>query len=75
MAQFTCEICGAEFEQKSLYERHMLTSHPKQVVSAADIEKALKGVEAGKLKRHLVAHCPLTFSEKLFQENYLAKAV
>lgn len=45
MAQFTCEICGAEFEQKSLYERHMLTSHPQQAVSAADIEKALKGIE------------------------------
>lgn len=45
MAQFVCEICGAEFEQKSRYERHMQTSHPKRAVSAADLEKALKGVD------------------------------
>ncbi|QEA38158.1 DUF2795 domain-containing protein [Pistricoccus aurantiacus] len=45
MAQFTCEICGAEFEQKSRYERHLQTSHPRQAVSAADLEKALKGVD------------------------------
>ena len=44
MAQFTCEICGAGFEQKSRYERHLQTSHPRRAVSAADIEKALKGV-------------------------------
>ncbi|CAM4221543.1 DUF2795 domain-containing protein [Vreelandella rituensis] len=54
MAQFTCEICGAEFEQKSRYERHMLTSHPKQAVSAADIEKALKGVEFPKTRSELI---------------------
>ncbi|XKH59214.1 DUF2795 domain-containing protein [Halomonas sediminis] len=54
MAQFTCEICGAEFEQKSRYEQHMLTSHPKQAVSAADIEKALKGVEFPKKRSELV---------------------
>lgn len=45
MAQFNCEICGAGFEQKSAYERHMQTSHPPQAVSAADIEKALKNVK------------------------------
>ena len=45
MAQFRCEICGEEFEQKSRYERHMQTSHPRQAVSAADIEKTLKGVD------------------------------
>lgn len=55
MAQFTCEICGAEFEQKSLYERHMLTSHPKQAVSAADIEKALKGIDFPKTRSELVS--------------------
>lgn len=54
MAQFTCEICGAEFEQKSRYERHMLTSHPKQAVSAADIEKSLKGVDFPKTRSELV---------------------
>ena len=45
MAQFTCEICAAEFEQKSRLERHLMTSHPKQAISAADIEKALKGID------------------------------
>ena len=45
MAQFRCDICGEEFEQKSRYERHMQTSHPRQAVSAADIEKTLKGVD------------------------------
>ncbi|MEA2119938.1 DUF2795 domain-containing protein [Halovibrio sp. HP20-50] len=54
MAQFTCDICGAEFEQLSRYERHMLTSHPKQAISAADIEKALKGVEFPKTRSELV---------------------
>lgn len=53
MAQFTCEICGAGFEQKSAYERHMQTSHPPQAVSAADIEKALKGVSFPRMRNEL----------------------
>lgn len=53
MAQFTCEVCGAGFEQKSRYERHMQTSHPQQAVSAADIEKALKGIELPKSRNAL----------------------
>lgn len=53
MAQFVCEICGAGFEQKSRYEQHMQTSHPKQAVSAADIEKALKGVDFPKTRSGL----------------------
>ncbi len=54
MAQFTCEICGETFEQKSRYERHMQTSHPRQAVTAADIEKALKGVDFPKTRDELV---------------------
>lgn len=54
MAQFTCEICGAGFEQKSRYERHMLTSHPQQAISAADLEKTLKGVTFPKNQCELV---------------------
>lgn len=54
MAQFVCEICGAEFEQTSRYERHMQASHPRQAVSAADIEKALKGVEFPKGRSELL---------------------
>lgn len=54
MAQFVCEICGATFEQKSRYERHMQTSHPRQAVSAADLEKALKGVSFPKRRNELL---------------------
>lgn len=54
MAQFVCDICGATFEQKSRYERHMLTSHPQQAVSAADIEKALRGIDFPKRRGELV---------------------
>lgn len=45
MGTFTCEICGQEFEQKSKYERHMLTSHPERAPSSADLEAALQGIE------------------------------
>ena len=45
MAQFTCEYCGQGFEQKSRYERHLQTSHPPRAPSAADLEKAVAGVE------------------------------
>lgn len=55
MAQYVCQICGAEFEQKSRYEKHMQTSHPRQAVSAADIEQALKGVEFPKGRSGLLA--------------------
>lgn len=54
MAQFRCEICGEEFEQKSRYERHMQTSHPQQEVSAADIEKTLRGVDFPRTRDELV---------------------
>lgn len=54
MAQFECEICGAGFEQKSRYERHMMTSHPPRAPSAADIEKALAGVSFPKRHDELV---------------------
>lgn len=56
MAQFTCEICGAEFEQKSRYERHMATSHPARAPSAADLEKAIKGVSFPATRDDLVEH-------------------
>lgn len=45
MARYRCEICGARFEQRSAYARHMQTSHPEQAPSAADLEKTLSGVE------------------------------
>lgn len=55
MAHFRCEICGEEFEQKSRYEQHLQTSHPRQAVSAADIEKALQGVDFPKTRDKLIA--------------------
>lgn len=56
MAQFTCEVCGDGFEQKSKFERHMATSHPERAPSSADIEKALYGIQYPKTKEQLVEH-------------------
>jgi hypothetical protein len=56
MAQFTCSICGDGFEQKSLLERHMATSHPPQAPSAADVEKVLSGIQYPKSKEDLVRY-------------------
>ncbi|MFP4451318.1 MAG: DUF2795 domain-containing protein [Rhodosalinus sp.] len=45
MAQYACEICGAEFDTLSEYRRHMQTSHPERAPSAADLERALAGID------------------------------
>lgn len=45
MAQYRCDICGAEFDTRSEYRRHMQTSHPERAPSAADLERALSGIE------------------------------
>lgn len=56
MAQFNCPICNEGFDQKSRFDRHMMTSHPEQAPSAADLEQALKGIEyPGKLE-DLIRH-------------------
>jgi len=54
--QFTCIICGDGFEQKSRLERHMATSHPPSAPSAADVEKALLGIQYPKSKEALVEY-------------------
>lgn len=54
MAQFSCDTCGETFDQKSRYERHKMTSHPPQAPSAADLEKALGGVDFPKRRDELV---------------------
>lgn len=56
MARYECEICGKTFEQRSAYERHMQTSHPEQAPSAADLERALSGMDYPADRRRLVEH-------------------
>ena len=54
MEQFVCAVCGEDFEEKSRYQRHLMTSHPQQAISAADIEKSLEGVDFPKTRDELV---------------------
>src|SRR6266498_3395326 len=56
MAQFVCEQCGEGFAQRSRYERHVAASHPPRAVTAADVEKALAGIDFPRRKRELVEH-------------------
>lgn len=55
-SQFNCAICGQGFEQKSRLERHMETSHPPSAPSAADVEKALAGIDYPKSKQDLIQY-------------------
>jgi Protein of unknown function (DUF2795)/Zinc finger, C2H2 type len=55
-SQFTCVVCGKGFEQKSRLERHMQTSHPPSAPSAADVEKALAGIDYPMSKQELVQY-------------------
>jgi hypothetical protein len=55
-SQFNCVICGQGFEQKSRLERHMETSHPPSAPSAADLEKALAGIDYPKSKQDLIQY-------------------
>lgn len=56
MAQYRCDICGAEFETLSEYRRHMQTSHPERAPSAADLERALEGIDYPARPERLAAH-------------------
>jgi Protein of unknown function (DUF2795) len=55
-SQFSYNICGDGFEQKSRLERHMATSHPPQAPSAADLEKALSKIHYPKTKEELIEY-------------------
>ena len=56
MAQFVCPYDGEVFEQKSRYERHLASAHPPSAPSAADVEKALAGIDYPKSRDELVAY-------------------
>lgn len=56
MAQYRCELCGAEFDTRSEYRRHMQTSHPARAPSAADLEHALAGVDFPARRDALAEH-------------------
>ena len=67
--QFTCPMCGKGFDQKSRLERHIETSHPKPAPSAADLEKALSGIDYPKTKQELVQYAAQKISSS--QEEIL----
>jgi hypothetical protein len=56
MAQFVCPYDGEVFEQKSRYERHLASAHPPSAPSAADVEKALAGIDYPRPRDELVAY-------------------
>jgi hypothetical protein len=51
--QFKCYFCGKGFEQRSKFQRHIETAHPPSAPSAADLERALKGIQYPKTKEEL----------------------
>lgn len=68
-SQFTCQICGQGYEQKSRLERHVLTSHPKPAPSAADVEKALSGIRFPKSKDEIISFVKSTQELKIVEEE------
>jgi hypothetical protein len=55
-SQFTCQICGQGYEQKSRLERHLITSHPEPAPSAADVEKTISGIRFPKSKDEIISY-------------------
>ena len=55
-SQFTCQICGQGYEQKSRLERHLITSHPEPAPSAAEVEKTISGIRFPKSKDEIISY-------------------
>lgn len=55
-APHVCPYDGEAFDQKSRFERHMASAHPPSAVTAADLEKALAGIDYPKSKQELVEY-------------------
>jgi hypothetical protein len=51
-----CETCNETFDQPSRYARHLATSHPRPAPSAADVERALAGIDFPRTRPQLVAY-------------------
>jgi hypothetical protein len=63
-AQFTCEICGDDFDQKSRFEKHMAISHPERAPSAADLEQVLAGTRYPKTGEEFVDYTSVKVSDE-----------
>jgi hypothetical protein len=70
-SQFTCQICGQGFEQKSKLESHVLTSHPEPAPAAADVEKALTGIRFPKSKNEIINYISSRQESKIKEEKEL----
>jgi hypothetical protein len=68
-SQFTCQICGQGFEQKSKLERHVLSSHPEPAPSAADVEKTLAGIRFPKSKNEIISYTSSKRESKVKDEE------
>jgi uncharacterized C2H2 Zn-finger protein len=52
--QFACPFCSKGFNQRSRLQRHKETAHPPNAPSAADLERALKGIRYPKTKEEII---------------------
>jgi hypothetical protein len=52
--QFACPFCNKGFNQRSRLQRHEETAHPPNAPSAADLERALKGIRYPKTKQEII---------------------